>query len=414
MDPSSSTTSSVNAPLDHLAGFVAKTYGSVLLGTYLSLILYGGILHQTYRYFGAYPEDKKGLKIITSPLLNCPNRLLETVHTAACIYICYKALVTDHSDIARLENLMKRTHFGPLLMSIIIGLTQGFFARRAYVCKSSRFSYARMIADRGIPHVSVGKKYRAWIRLVAVLMFLAFGFSIGQTILRISFFVALLKRVAPGSTCVGLLMPLRHGKISATRTPWLEPCATGIAIVEDVIMTTVLILALHHSRSGIKSTDSLLNRVILYAITTGMLTSGCMILLFVTNLAFPDDIIYVGVSFVATKLYTNSLLAALNTRQSLRDVAFHPSGVKVFGSGACVCAEEAHDLPGPATGGANAVTVEFVEMAVSLKALVVVVDNIDEKGALLQMIPGEAGITSDCAESWRFPYAVKRAVALWL
>ncbi|TBU39312.1 hypothetical protein BD309DRAFT_443287 [Dichomitus squalens] len=341
MDPSSSTTSSVNAPLDHLAGFVAKTYGSVLLGTYLSLILYGGILHQTYRYFGAYPEDKKGLKIIVSLTV-----LLETVHTAACIYICYKALVTDHSDIARLENLMKRTHFGPLLMSIIIGLTQGFFARRAYV---------------------FGKKYRAWIRLVAVLMFLAFGFSIGQTILRISFFVALLKRVAPGSTCVGLLMPLRHGKISATRTPWLEPCATGIAIVEDVIMTTVLILALHHSRSGIKSTDSLLNRVILYAITTGMLTSGCMILLFVTNLAFPDDIIYVGVSFVATKLYTNSLLAALNTRQSLRDVAFHPSGVKVFGSGACVCAEEAHDLPGPATGGANAVTVEFVEMAVSLK-----------------------------------------------
>ncbi|TBU27652.1 hypothetical protein BD311DRAFT_375367 [Dichomitus squalens] len=322
MDPSSSTTSSVNAPLDHLAGFVAKTYGSVLLGTYLSLILYGGILHQTYRYFGAYPEDKKGLKIIVSLTV-----LLETVHTAACIYICYKALVTDHSDIARLENLMKRTHFGPLLMSIIIGLTQGFFARRAYV---------------------FGKKYRAWIRLVAVLMFLAFGFSIG-------------------STCVGLLMPLRHGKISATRTPWLEPCATGIAIVEDVIMTTVLILALHHSRSGIKSTDSLLNRVILYAITTGMLTSGCMILLFVTNLAFPDDIIYVGVSFVATKLYTNSLLAALNTRQSLRDVAFHPSGVKVFGSGACVCAEEAHDLPGPATGGANAVTVEFVEMAVSLK-----------------------------------------------
>ncbi|KAM5537815.1 hypothetical protein V8D89_008583 [Ganoderma adspersum] len=41
--------------------------------------------------------------------------------------------------------------------------------------------------------------------------------------------------------------------------------------------------------------------------------------------------IYLGLSFVITKLYTNTLLAALNSRQSLRDAAGNPSGAEIFG-----------------------------------------------------------------------------------
>ncbi|EJF55978.1 hypothetical protein DICSQDRAFT_184061 [Dichomitus squalens LYAD-421 SS1] len=295
MDAVSSTTSSANAPLGHLVDFIGKTYGSVLLGTYLSLILYGGLLHQTYRYFGAYPDDKIGIRIIVSVTV-----LLETVHTAVSTYICL--------DISNLRELNLR-----------------FFAHRAYV---------------------FGNQYRPWMRLVVVLLFLAFGFSLG-------------------STFVGYLRPSHYIGISGIRAPWLDPCATALPVFADIIMTTVLIRALHLSRSGIKSTDSLLDRVILYTVTTGLLTSGCMILLFVTELVFPGGLLYAGVSFVSIKLYTNSLLAALNTRQSLRDAAFHPSGIKVFGSGFGACAEEARSLPGLAPGGANAVTVELAEMGVS-------------------------------------------------
>ncbi|KAI1790668.1 hypothetical protein LXA43DRAFT_1095270 [Ganoderma leucocontextum] len=81
------------------------------------------------------------------------------------------------------------------------------------------------------------------------------------------------------------------------------------------------------------SSDSLMDRkLVLYAITTGLLTSAFMLVFAVSAITRPNDMIYLALSFVTAKLYTNTLLATLNTRKSLREAAINPSrGVEVFG-----------------------------------------------------------------------------------
>ncbi|OSD00967.1 hypothetical protein PYCCODRAFT_1436748 [Trametes coccinea BRFM310] len=105
---------------------------------------------------------------------------------------------------------------------------------------------------------------------------------------------------------------------------WIISMAFGFSAIADIILTTVLICALRKCRTGMKSTDSMLDALILYAISTGIceithqkMDSVFDLLTFVFALIRPSKLIYFGIDIVATKLYTTSLLTALNARRML-------------------------------------------------------------------------------------------------
>jgi len=58
-----------------------------------------------------------------------------------------------------------------------------------------------------------------------------------------------------------------------------------------------------------------------YAVTTGVLTSVFATIYVVVYLSMPLNMIYMAVYFVHGKIYVNSMLAALNSRKSLRALA---------------------------------------------------------------------------------------------
>ncbi|KAI0667101.1 hypothetical protein C8Q78DRAFT_1082604 [Trametes maxima] len=121
-----------------------------------------------------------------------------------------------------------------------------------------------------------------------------------------------------------------------SRYSWIVSVAYGLAVLCDLITASALILALLRSRTGVRRTDSVVEVLVLYTVNTGLLTTIVGLLVFVFALAQPDNLIYAGLSIPGVKLYSNSVLAMLNSRKSLsarmndgvEDCAYGPGPVR--------------------------------------------------------------------------------------
>ncbi|KAF8875697.1 hypothetical protein BD779DRAFT_206447 [Infundibulicybe gibba] len=91
----------------------------------------------------------------------------------------------------------------------------------------------------------------------------------------------------------------------------------GSGVVADAIIATVLCCTLKKNRTGFRGTDTIVNTLVLYTINTTLLTTLCGFACLVTYAIWPQEFIFIGVYFVFSKLYFNSLLATLNSRESL-------------------------------------------------------------------------------------------------
>jgi len=90
------------------------------------------------------------------------------------------------------------------------------------------------------------------------------------------------------------------------------------AVLSDIMIAGALCYFLHGSRTGFKSTDTIVTTLIVYAINRCLLTSVVAILEVIVFSTMPHSLWFVAIDFVIGKLYANSLLATLNSREALR------------------------------------------------------------------------------------------------
>jgi len=90
-----------------------------------------------------------------------------------------------------------------------------------------------------------------------------------------------------------------------------------LAVLSDVLITLALCVLLYNSRTGFRSTNSMLNLIIVYAINRCLLTSIVATIEMVMFVTEQETLWYLAADFVVGKLYVNSLLATLNTRSAL-------------------------------------------------------------------------------------------------
>ncbi|KAJ3548835.1 hypothetical protein NMY22_g1118 [Coprinellus aureogranulatus] len=107
-----------------------------------------------------------------------------------------------------------------------------------------------------------------------------------------------------------------------------------VGVVTDILITGALFFFLHRSRTGFKKSDSMISRLasqmsiypcrpsymlqILFTVSTGFLTSICAVASLVSILVWGHTLIYVAFYFSIGRLYSNSCLATLNARKSIR------------------------------------------------------------------------------------------------
>ncbi|KAL9714124.1 hypothetical protein Ac2012v2_002432 [Leucoagaricus gongylophorus] len=90
------------------------------------------------------------------------------------------------------------------------------------------------------------------------------------------------------------------------------------AVLSDIIIAVALCVLLQSNKSDFKDTNHIINKLIIYAINRCLLTSVVAVVEVVLFSVMPNPFYTFSIDFVIGKLYANSLLAALNSRGSIR------------------------------------------------------------------------------------------------
>ncbi|KAI0656989.1 hypothetical protein C8Q70DRAFT_1007539 [Cubamyces menziesii] len=114
---------------------------------------------------------------------------------------------------------------------------------------------------------------------------------------------------------------------------WLSICAVALVIAADSLLTFCLTYILYRSRTGIKSTDSILKLLIIYTINNGLLTGTLSTIALFTAVFYPHALITDGINICIVKAYANTLLSVLNSRHLLREHQIHAREVAYVKSG---------------------------------------------------------------------------------
>ncbi|KAL5536264.1 hypothetical protein ACEPAF_85 [Sanghuangporus sanghuang] len=100
--------------------------------------------------------------------------------------------------------------------------------------------------------------------------------------------------------------------------------ATDVTIATvDTAIGTILAFLLNKSRTGFSSSDSIINRLILYTVASGLLTAADAIITLTVSLVLPRTLLYFLFASIGPKLYVNSMLTLLNSRQRACQDASH-------------------------------------------------------------------------------------------
>jgi len=245
-----------------------NTLGAVLIGTYVALALYGIVVHQTYRYFRLYPRDQTFVKCSVMAMFT-----LDSFHTACLIYTVYYYIAQNYLNNAALTEGIWSMRIDVVTTGLVSSVSHAFFSIRIY-----QFSHNRLI-----------------MMVVTAVSTARLGFALAVTVL--SFTTVTFVRFEPFA--------------------WLYCLALGLLIVSDILVTSSLCLLLQRSRTGFSRTNSIIDKLMVYLINTGLLTAlfNCAVLICAVLLR--KNLVYIGLFNLVSKLYSNSLMAVVNSRHSL-------------------------------------------------------------------------------------------------
>ncbi|KAJ7312506.1 hypothetical protein DFH08DRAFT_447754 [Mycena albidolilacea] len=266
----------MSSPLD-------ETYGLWLIVFFLESVLFGAGLLQTHLYFLWYPKDNWIVKATVLAVV-----LFETMQTVIFFAGIHFTLIEHFGDFANLAIIS--WHVGIQLLFLYL---TGFVAQAYY----AQCLYRLHSRDKILPVI---------IFICTVLSFIA---GIAQVVLIFD---------------IGDSTASDRGHQVATNAQ------AALNFLTDLLITVGLSWRMNKNRSGIQSTNKLINFLIIAAINRGVLTMVMAALALILNLAAPTTFWFHVALILNGKFYMNSLLAMLNTRQyalgTSREVSMNTMG----------------------------------------------------------------------------------------
>ncbi|KAI0633966.1 hypothetical protein C8Q77DRAFT_1156828 [Trametes polyzona] len=111
--------------------------------------------------------------------------------------------------------------------------------------------------------------------------------------------------------------PRTQSSLNASTLQDLISKAFLLALIADLMLTSLLIRVLHRSRTGIKRTNSIIDLLIIYSVRTGLLTGIFDLLTTIFAFTWPTNNVYMAFGLPGARMYAITLLSALNSRQWL-------------------------------------------------------------------------------------------------
>jgi len=241
----------------------------MLIGVIISAALYGVCALQALIYFIKYKRDSWFLKTLVSITV-----LFDSIHIVFITHTVYYYLVSNFHAEERLEFVTWSVIMEALFTGVNGAIVQTFYAYRVW-CLS-----------------------RSYV-ITSVILFL------------------ILATVGSGTAWVIMGMQIRTYKELLHISP-LTITINALSTTVDVIIASSLCLLLNRARTGFKKSDTIINRLIIFVVNTGVLTTCCAISSLISLVVSPKSLIYASFYFCIGRFYTNSFLATLNARQSLK------------------------------------------------------------------------------------------------
>jgi len=266
----------------------APTIGALEIGILVAICLFGAVSVQAVLYYTRFPSDPLFIKSLVALVWS-----LDLSHTIAICHAIYIITVQQYGHPEHLE-FPPNTLNATIIISGFIGpLEQGWFAYRLF-----KFSHS------------------IYLPLLCCVL----------STLR-----------ACGSVVVGVFS--FQGITVSTfvhKYGWIVETLLIIGAITDVL----LVMGLCYYLSGwhgeqYKKMERLVNRLMQWSIETGLITSLGAIALLTCFVTMRDNFAWIGVSVVLPKLFSNSLLFALNVRKPLLHLA--PESVQRQDSNAGRC-----------------------------------------------------------------------------
>ncbi|KAF4588806.1 hypothetical protein EYR40_010361 [Pleurotus pulmonarius] len=250
---------------------VRLSFGPMLLGVFLNMILYGVLVVQMHSYYKMYRNDSLYMKLFVGYLL-----VVETANTALDMHIMYEPLILKFG----LPDAVKRfpTLFvtEPLVIVLVSTPIQLFFAWRIY---------------------KITRSY--WVPAVI------FVFSIA----------ALAGGVWTTAKLGIIQLFSRKPELHTPALLWFLS-----ASIADICITVALVISLTRRKTGFSSTDSIIDKIIRMSVQTGGVTAFFAVADVIFFMALPHTALNFIWDLALSKLYSNCLLSTLNARASLLNI----------------------------------------------------------------------------------------------
>ncbi|KAF5389732.1 hypothetical protein D9757_006066 [Collybiopsis confluens] len=247
-----------------------NTFGALLIGSMVGAALWGVGTLQLYYYFYHYPKDRAWLKILVLIAWT-----FDTVQQALIGHVVYYYLVQNYFNPANLDHYIWSQKYQSLFESLTSFCVQSFFIFRIF------------------------KLSKGNLALCGVAMVLTLG------------------KLGVGLVYFGRSVKIESITLAFQQTHGISEAINGATAGSDITITLILCWLLFNSRSTVQQTNMVINKLIVYSINTGALTSFCAILTLILAKTMPTNFIYGAFYYLIARLYINSMLATLNARSSL-------------------------------------------------------------------------------------------------
>ncbi|KAJ7797752.1 hypothetical protein B0H14DRAFT_2618607 [Mycena olivaceomarginata] len=268
-----------------MASPLDSTMGAWLVSLFLATILYGMGFIQTYLYFHWYTKDHWGVKAVVICLLIC-----ETLHITLYFCATYGALIDHFGD------------FDALFVITWPDVVSNMGSKLQLACFDTAEGSTNCRGMSSTTYFAHG--------IYAFLILTSYSFKTIFALLQIAQTVIVAE--------LGSFTLLNQTK----RITTLQAAS---ALVCDVLITACLCYTLNGQKSTIKSTNSILDTLKINAVNRGMLTAFAAALNIILFISIPNSFWFSLALIPSGKLYMNSMLATLNTREHIRQRIQHDS-----------------------------------------------------------------------------------------
>ncbi|KAJ3503446.1 hypothetical protein NLJ89_g8429 [Agrocybe chaxingu] len=269
---------------------IKDTFGAIFIGALVTMTIYGITTLQAYFYYLSFPQDGIKTKLLVASIW-----VLDTMHAIFMCHALHHYLIDQFGNAAALRD-GTWTVFSSIAINVIMAFIVQWYASCLLECALSDPHSISFFTQRIFKLSPLDRRW--WIAgVIGFFVFAHFVFGI--------------------QTVVYLFIKKQFARLKEVALTSALPFGVS-AIISDITIAAALCMLLRNSRTTFEDTNTVINRLIIFAINRCILTSAMAILETIVFTILPNSFYSLAIDFVIGKLYANSLLAVLNSRARLR------------------------------------------------------------------------------------------------